>query len=87
MDILAFFILAVVLGLFLILAGFQPVTELLSQWAPGWLVDGVAAFSFMPHYEAMQRGVLDLRDFVYFGSVVGFMLFLTHLVLGNRSGR
>lgn len=81
------FILAVVLGLFLILAGFQPVTELLSQWAPGWLVDGVAAFSFMPHYEAMQRGVLDLRDFVYFGSVVGFMLFLTHLVLGNRSGR
>ena len=81
------FILAVVLGLFLILAGFQPVTELLSQWAPTWLVDGVAAFSFMPHYEALQRGVLDLRDFVYFASVTGFMLFLTHLVLGNRSGR
>jgi ABC-2 type transport system permease protein len=81
------FILAVVLGLFLILAGFQPVTELLSQWAPGWLVDGVAAFSFMPHYEALQRGVLDVRDFLYFASVTGFMLFLTHLVLGNRSGR
>ena len=81
------FILAVVLGLFLILAGFQPVTDLLSQWAPGWLVDAVAAFSFMPHYEAMQRGVLDARDFVYFASVTGFMLFLTHLVLGNRTGR
>ena len=81
------FILAVVLGLFLILAGFQPVTDLLAQWAPGWLVDAVAAFSFMPHYEAMQRGVLDARDFVYFASVTGFMLFLTHLVLGNRTGR
>ena len=81
------FILAVVLGLFLILAGFQPVTDLLSQWAPGWLVDAVAAFSFMPHYEAMQRGVLDARDFAYFASVTGFMLFLTHLVLGNRTGR
>ena len=81
------FILAVVLGLFLILAGFQPVTDLLSQWAPGWLVDAVAAFSFMPHYEAMQRGVLDARDFVYFGSMTGFMLFLTQLVLGNRTGR
>lgn len=81
------FILAVVLGLFLILAGFQPVTELLSQWAPEWLVDGVAAFSFMPHYEAMQRGVLDVRDFLYFAGVTGFMLFLTHLVLSNRSGR
>lgn len=81
------FILAVVLGLFLILAGFQPVTDLLSQWAPAWLVDGVAAFGFMPHYEAMQRGVLDARDFLYFASVTGFMLFLTQLVLDNRSGR
>lgn len=81
------FILAVVLGLFLILAGFQPVTDLLSQWAPGWLVDGVAAFSFMPHYEALQRGVLDLRDLLYFASVTGFMLFLTQLVLGSQTGR
>ena len=57
------------------------------QWAPAWLVDGVAAFSFMPHYDALQRGVLDLRDFVYFASVTGFFLFLTQLVLGNRTGR
>ena len=81
------FVLAVVGGLFLILAGFQPVTELLARWAPAWVVDGVAAFGFMPHYEAMQRGVLDLRDFLYFGSATGFMLFLTQLVLANRTGR
>ena len=81
------FILVVVLGLFLILAGFQPVTDLLSQWAPEWLVNGVAAFGFMPHYEALQRGVLDARDFLYFASATGFMLFLTQLVLANRTGR
>jgi len=81
------FVLAVGLGLFLILAGFQPVTELLSQWAPNWLVRTVAAFSFIPHFEAMQRGVLDLRDVIYFASVIGFVLFLTQLVLQNRTGR
>ncbi len=81
------FVLAVVVGLFLILAGYEPVTALLSQWAPRWLVEGVAAFGFMPHFEAMQRGVLDLRDMVYFASAIGFMLFLTHLVLANRTGR
>lgn len=81
------FVLAVVVGLFLILAGFQPVTELLSQWAPRWMVDVVAAFGFMTHYESMQRGILDLRDVAYFASVVGFMSFLTHLVLNNRTGR
>ena len=81
------FVLAVVGGLFLILAGFQPVTDLMAQWAPRWLVEGVAAFGFMPHYEAMQRGVLDFRDVLYFGSVMGVMVVMTQLVLNNRSGR
>jgi len=78
------FILAVVIGIFLILAGFPPVTEFLTRWAPAWLVDTIAGFSFMPHYESLQRGVLDLRDFVYFGSVITFMLVLTAMALRNR---
>ncbi len=81
------FVLAVVLGLFLILAGYPPVTDLLARWSPAWLVNGVAAFSFMSHYETMQRGILDLRDFIYFASVIGFMLFVTHLVIRNTSSK
>jgi ABC-2 type transport system permease protein len=81
------FILAAVIGLFLILAGYPPVTDLLARHVPGWLVDGVAAFSFMPHFEALQRGVLDLRDFAYFASVMVFMLFATQTVLKNKVGR
>src|SRR5919199_2723409 len=41
------FILAVVISLFLILAGWPPVTNLLVSWASAWLVDGIAAFSVM----------------------------------------
>lgn len=78
------FILSVVIGLFLILAGFPPVTMLIGAVAPGWVVDGVAGFSFMSHYETLQRGVLDFRDVLYFVSVIGFMLFSTHLVLRQR---
>ncbi|HOW96171.1 MAG TPA: ABC transporter permease [Kiritimatiellia bacterium] len=81
------FVLAVVLGLFLILAGFPPVTDLLAQWAPEWLVNGVAAFSFMPHFDTLQRGVLDLRDFAYFASVIGFMLLATTLVVRGQTSR
>src|SRR6187397_2408330 len=36
------FIISVVICLFLILAGFPPVTNLLVRWAPEWLVSGVA---------------------------------------------
>ena len=79
------FIVAVVLGLFLILVGFPPVTDILSKFASPWVVDGIAAFSFMPHFDTLQRGVLDLRDFVYFGSVMGFMLFTTKVVLEHKA--
>jgi hypothetical protein len=41
----------------------------------------------MPHFEALQRGVLDLRDFAYFASVMVFMLFATQTVLKNKVGR
>lgn len=78
------FVLSLVICLFLLLAGWPPITNLMVHWAPEWLVRGVAAFSFMPHYEAFQKGVLDLRDFAYYFSVMIFMLFGTHLVLENR---
>jgi ABC-2 type transport system permease protein len=79
------FIVAVVLGLFLILAGYPPVTDLLSRFLPVAIVDGVAAVSFMSHFETMQRGILDLRDILYFASVIGFMLFGTHVVLHHKA--
>jgi ABC-2 type transport system permease protein len=78
------FILAVVICLFLLLAGWPPVTDLLINWAPGWLVNVVASFGFMPHYAAFQKGVLDLRDITYCISVIIFMLAGTHIVLQNR---
>lgn len=81
------FILAVVIGLFLILAGYPPVTDLLASRAPVWLVDGIASFSFMPHFETLRRGVIDLRDMVYFASIMAFMLFSTQVVLKTKVGK
>lgn len=80
------FIIAVVLCLFLILAGFPPVTNLLAQWS-ATLVDIVASFSFITHFEGFQKGVLDSRDVIFFLSVIGFSLFTTGVILrGHRAG-
>ncbi|MBW7908654.1 MAG: ABC transporter permease [Kiritimatiellae bacterium] len=78
------FIIAAVIGLFLLLAGFPPVTDFLYQVAPAWVVETVAGFSFSAHFEQMQRGVLDLRDILYFASAMAFMLLATHVTLDNR---
>jgi len=81
------FILAVVLCLFLILAGWPPVTNLLTQWASPWLVETIAAFSVMTHFESIQKGVIDFRDVVFFVSVIVFCLFATSVIIrAHRAG-
>jgi len=80
-------ILSVVICLFLILAGFNPVTDLLTRWASPALVDTVAAFSVVTHFDGFQRGVVDARDLLFFLSLIGFALFATGVVIrGHRSG-
>jgi ABC-2 type transport system permease protein len=80
------FILSVVICFFLILAGWEPVTELMVRWAPDWLVTTVASFSVMPHFAQFQRGLVDFRDILFFGSVIGFCLFCTSVVLRGLRG-
>ncbi len=81
------FILAVVVCLFLILAGFNPVTDLLVRWASPAFVDTVAAFSVITHFDGFQKGVIDTRDLFFFLSVIGFALFATGVIIrSHRAG-
>jgi ABC-2 type transport system permease protein len=81
------FIVALVVCLFLILAGFPPVVRVLSGWAQPWLVDLVTSFSVITHFEGFQKGVLDSRDILFFASIIVFSLFTTSVILrGHRAG-
>ena len=44
----------------------------------------IAAFSVMTHFEGFQRGVLDMRDVIFFASVIGFALFTTGVIIRNQ---
>lgn len=78
------FILSVVVCLFLIIAGFNPVTDLLARWASPAVIDTVAAFSVVTHFDGFQKGVIDTRDLFFFLSMIGFLLFATSVILRNR---
>lgn len=81
------FILSVVICLFLILAGWPPITNLLTQWASSWFVETIAAFSVMTHFESLQKGVIDSRDVLFFLSVIVFCLFTTSVIIrAHRAG-
>jgi ABC-2 type transport system permease protein len=78
------FIISVVVCLFFIIAGYPPVTSMLSGWAPIWLTDLISQLGFLSHLISVERGVLDLRDILYFVSVIAFMLFANAIVIQNR---
>ncbi|MDB6040322.1 MAG: family transporter protein [Verrucomicrobiales bacterium] len=83
------FILSVVTCLFLILAGWPPVTRLLDQFSDSFprLIEAIAAFSVMTHFEGFQRGVIDSRDLVFFLAVIFFSLFTTSVIIrSHRAG-
>ena len=81
------FILSVVICLFLILAGWPPVTRLLDSLGWDWLTNLCAAMSVMTHFEGFQRGVLDFRHLMFFISIIGFALFTTGVIIrSHRAG-
>ncbi len=81
------FILSLVLCLFLILAGYPPVTNLLTHWASPWFVETIASFSVMTHFESLTVGVIDSRDVLFFLSVILFSLFTTSVIIrAHRAG-
>ena len=60
------FIMTVVVCFLFVLAGFPLVLDAFRSWAPQWVMDGIAALSFLTHFDAISKGVLDLRDILYF---------------------
>ena len=78
------FILGVVACFAFLLAGFPLVLDAFSGWAPRGVVDAIAALSFLTHFEALSKGVIDLRDVLYFAMTIAFFLVATSLVLDAR---
>jgi ABC-2 type transport system permease protein len=81
------FLLTAWFCLMLILAGFKIVTDWFSGWGPQWLVDGITSLSFLTHFENITRGVLDLRDVLYYALVTVFFLLASTVVLENRKSK
>ena len=79
-QVVAFIITVVICFLFM-LAGFPLVMNFFSGWLPGRLLDAVASLSFLTHYAAISKGMLDIRDVLYFVLVIAVWLGATTIVV------
>jgi ABC-2 type transport system permease protein len=76
------FILTVVACFLLLLAGFPMVLDFFRGIGfPQGVIDAISGLSFLTHFNAISKGVLDLRDLFYFGLMIGFWLYATTIVI------
>ncbi|HHX34257.1 MAG TPA: ABC transporter permease subunit [Gammaproteobacteria bacterium] len=75
------FILTVSLCFLFVVSGFSLVLDAFSGWAPQWLLDAVASFSFLTRFQAISKGVIDVRDLLYFLSFIAAWLMATAVVI------
>jgi ABC-2 type transport system permease protein len=82
------FIISVVICLFLILAGWPPVTQMLDQFSESpRLVEAIASLSVITNFESFQRGVIGSREVIFFLLIILFSLFTTSVIIrGHRAG-
>ena len=82
-QVIAFVVTGVVcLGF--VLSGFPLVLDFVGAVAPAIVVDAVRSFSFLTHFQAIGKGVLDAGDVIYFVSLIVFWLFVNAVVIEWR---
>jgi ABC-2 type transport system permease protein len=76
------FIIAVVICFLFLLAGFPPVTEFLKGvHAPEAIISAITSFSFLTRFDAIAKGVIDLRDLVFFSTLIASCLAMNAFIL------
>ena len=84
-QVIAFVIGAAVIFLFM-MSGLELVQSAFRGWAPELVIDLVRSFSFLVHYDAIIRGVIDIRDMIFFISIIGVFLFANMVVVDLKKG-
>ena len=79
-QVIAFVVSVAVCFLFTI-AGAALVIDFFQLWAPVVLVNTISSFSFLTHFQAITSGVIDLRDLIFFASLIALFLALNVVLI------
>jgi ABC-2 type transport system permease protein len=75
------FVISVMVCFVINLLGASVFVGFLSNYLPVPLVDVISNFSFITHFDAFMKGIVDPKDLVFFLSLIGFTLFLNVVAL------
>ena len=78
------FILSVVTCFLFLLSGFPIVLDFFQLWLPQPVVDAIASLSFLTHFSSINKGVIDVRDLLYFVILISAWLYANMIVVRTR---
>lgn len=78
------FVVSVVICFLFILSGFPLVLDFFQGWAPQALVEAISSLSFLTHFDSIKKGVIDMRDLVYYLVFIAFWLYANAVVIDAR---
>jgi len=82
-QVIAFIVAATVCFLFT-LSGLELVLNFFRAWAPELLIRTIASLSFLTHFTAVTKGVIEFRDLIFFASLIVFWLFANVVAVDFR---
>ena len=78
-------VLSVVANLAFFLSGLEYILAFVRLFLPLAAVDMIASFSFLTHFDAISRGLLELRDLIFFVSLILLFNFTTVLIVSFKT--
>ena len=78
-------VLSVFANLLFFLSGLEYVLDLFRSFLPPSAVDTIASFSFLTHFANISYGLLELRDLVFFASLILLFNFMTVLIVSFKT--
>lgn len=75
------FILTVSICFLFVIMGSPILLDAFPGWVPQVLVDAFSAMGFLTHFDSISKGVLDIRDFLFFSAFIAAWLVASAIVI------
>lgn len=78
-------VLAVITNLLFFLSSLEYVLAFFRLFMPLSIVDMIASFSFITHFDALSRGLFEMRDLIFFLSLIILFNFTTEIIVSFKT--
>ncbi len=78
------FVVSLTISLLFVLAGFPMIQNMFVSWVHPSIVSSISYLSFLTHYHSISKGVIDLRDILFFLSTIAVWLYANSIIIDSR---